>query len=149
MANNYVHFSFAVNMWDSERRAWVERLLKDPDELYNDEDEEFEEVFPNYGDFDCLGFDWDIDLAGELWLHDEEGTGNTDHVSGFLQAYLKKFNIEEPVAFEFAFTCSKPRLDEFGGGAVVVTKDEIHWMSTNSWILDKLQELEKGYAGTS
>jgi hypothetical protein len=30
--------------------------------------------------------------------------------------------------------CSKPALDEFGGGAVVLKGGEATWLSTSSWL---------------
>lgn len=37
-----------------------------------------------------------------------------------------------------AFTCSKPRLDAFGGTALIVHNGVDYWMSTGYWIQEKL-----------
>ena len=43
-----------------------------------------------------------------------------------------------PFGFEFSVSCSKPVLDEFGGGAVLLKDGEATWLSTSSWLAEQL-----------
>lgn len=45
--------------------------------------------------------------------------------------------LNETVGFEWADTCSKPRLDAFGGGAMFVTATEIRGMHTSRWLAEQ------------
>jgi hypothetical protein len=56
-----------------------------------------------------------------------------------LKDLQKAFDVEEAIYFEWAATCSKPRVGEFGGGAVVVKGGEALYMSTNECV-DQLLE---------
>jgi len=38
------------------------------------------------------------------------------------------------VTFEWSHDCSKPRVDAYGGGAAVITAQEIKTMSTAAWL---------------
>ena len=69
-------------------------------------------------------------------------------VADVIQATLARFAVGLPVVIEYAQTCSKPRQGEFGGGAVVVTADAQHWMSTTAWAERKAAELA-GEAGAA
>ena len=156
MANNYLQFSFAIALNNEGEREWVESLLSTAsvaDELWDLEenisefDKErmdlFREVFPEFPDTCSLDFDFKINGNNELWIYAEDGMGNPALAADFIQHYLKVFDPKAHVSFEFAETCSKPRIDEFGGGAVIITAENQYWMSTGSWIQDKLEELKK------
>ena len=43
---------------------------------------------------------------------------------------------------EWAETCSKPRIGEFGGGAFVVSKEGSHYMNTGTWACKKIREVQ-------
>ena len=49
-----------------------------------------------------------------------------------MQALIKKFMPTYVFTLTCAATCSKPRIGEFGGGWIVVSRDEIHY--GNTWI---------------
>jgi hypothetical protein len=88
-----------------------------------------------WGDEDA-GFEhrFDTDEAGpenwgrHLWIYAEEG-GDVERVAHLVQKFLKKFRPEECWSLSYATTCSKPRVGEFGGGAVFVTAADIKWQS--------------------
>ena len=158
MANNYTHFSFAFKINNPAEAEYLETILALPDDIEStgvveDDGETLElltgellEVFPEWKDYECLGFDYEIECGpdgGEVWIHDDGGEGNVEFVVQFLQAYMQKFFIREPIAFEFALTCSAPRVDEFGGGAVVVTATGAEWFNTRQWINKTLDQLAK------
>lgn len=147
MANNYTHFSFEFKINSPAEAEYLETILQSADS-YEDggtAKDIIDDIFEDYEDYGCLGFDCCIECGpdgGEAWVHDDAGEGNVDFVVQFLQAYMLKFKITKPIAFEFAFTCSKPRVGEFGGGAVVVTATGSDWLNTAQWIQKKLSEMK-------
>lgn len=79
-------------------------------------------------------------LRNGLYVTCEE-TGDIEVLVDILQAAMAEFNIRGALSIEWANTCDKLRAGEFSGGAVVITKDDTHWMSTTSWVADKCREL--------
>lgn len=51
--------------------------------------------------------------------------------------------VEEPVAIYWADTCSKPRPDEFAGGAAIVTKRRVEWIVLPEIVERKLHAIER------
>ena len=147
MADNYLQFSFAVQLNNEDEREWLETILCG-ENADGEVPEEFHEAFPDFSEWGSLDFDWEIDGENQLWIHTDDGMGNPSMVADLLQYYLKKFDPKAHVSFEFAETCSKPKLDEFGGGAVVISMDEMWWMSTGQWAAEKIDEIQKGFGGT-
>ena len=58
-----------------------------------------------------------------LWFYAEE-SGSPDNVAWLVQKFLKRFRPDQCWSLTYAATCSKPRVGEFGGGAVFVTADD-------------------------
>ena len=56
-----------------------------------------------------------------MWFSADECI-DTTQVAIFAQALLDELEIDEPFCFSWAYTCSKPRIDEFGGGACKVRR---------------------------
>jgi hypothetical protein len=84
----------------------------------------------------CAEFHDDHDPDGwgrHLWLYTEEG-GEPDHVAWLVQEFLKRFHPQECWSLTYATTCSKPRVGEFGGGAVFVTAEEIRWQNAYEFV---------------
>jgi hypothetical protein len=80
-------------------------------------------------DLGCL-YEWTAD--GDLWLHSENC--NTDKIAYFMQQFLKTHRPDDCWSTTLAEYCSKPRLGEFGGGAIFVTAEEIKWVDTSEFI---------------
>jgi|GEM_PF-1647346 len=72
---------------------------------------------------------------------------NFDGAVIFTQMLLERFNIDEPVLAECAFTCEKARPGEFGGGAAFITKSGIKWHGTAAWLRDALNDYEQEKSG--
>ena len=51
-----------------------------------------------------------------------------------VQKFLCRFRPDKSWSVTYASTCSKPRVDSFGGGAVFVTTDEIKFDSAWDFI---------------
>lgn len=56
-----------------------------------------------------------------VWFYHEESI-NPEHVVRIAQALLDELEIDEPFVFSWSYTCSKPRFDEFGGGACKIRR---------------------------
>ena len=86
-------------------------------------------------------FDWDIeDKAGVLvfWAH---ASYNVDMFVVFASAYTKQWG--NCIWVEWANTCSKPRLDGFGGGAAVMAGGKVFSINTSAWIQHTVKKLKK------
>ena len=108
---------------------WIEAEIK------NEQSEKFEN---KYGSI--TGCTFEREDPKTLWISNDE-SANVNALSAVIQAALKKFKLNDRVGFEYAFTCSKPRLDAFGGGATIVTKDGFDYTSTSMWLDKKMKPL--------
>ena len=77
-----------------------------------------------------------------LWFCGRE-SGDPRAIADFVQGFLKQFRPSDSFSLEYAFTCSKPRLDGFGGGTVFVTAEEIQHTDTAEWVAERCREHEK------
>jgi hypothetical protein len=59
-----------------------------------------------------------------LWLYAEE-YGEPQRVGDLVQKFLRQFRPDQSWSLTYAATCSKPRVGDFGGGAVFVTAEKI------------------------
>ena len=80
------------------------------------------------------------DVEGKgVWFYAEE-SGNTDHVEAIARTLVEELEIAEPFCCSWAYTCSRPRIGEFGGGAMVVRRGyETIWIDA----MDAVQEADK------
>ena len=68
-----------------------------------------------------------------VWVGSED-SGDVNYTADLVRAFLKRFALDLVVSFEWANTCSKPRLDAFGGGAVVISRRNADWFSTSTFV---------------
>ena len=80
------------------------------------------------------------ETAGTIWVHSED-SGDLEYTADLAQAFLKRFELDLVVAFQWAHTCSKPLLDAFAGGAVVISRRTTIWFDTGS-LLEKAMAAE-------
>ena len=110
MANYFTHFSCLLDVGTPENAA---RAL----DLYNSlsaegaSEEPPSEGFllsiePRYG-------------GTELWMRDDV-TGDPERLIQFVKRCAAEFGLTGRWGFQYANTCSRPRLDGFGGGAHVL-----------------------------
>ena len=130
MANNYTQFSLALNIKSAAEKTWWEDTLRAA------ADTEVDETGGSGADFDYEVSDT------EVWFHDDGEQGNLEQIEGFVQAYLKKFNPKGYFVIEWASTCSKARVGEFGGGLAVVTAKKTHWFQGYQWVQSKTKGLK-------
>jgi hypothetical protein len=168
MANYYTRFSFIVTMPSAEQaKAALDLLdqfksleydldLCDPDDLDVDAviaeavengeplSEAQQHVLQDLKDFGqnpcgvCAQLE---DDQISIWFAYDE-SGDVEATVAFIELCMDRFSLEGPVTFEWSNTCSKPRTDAFGGGAVVITKGETFWHNTTNWISETLKQLE-------
>lgn len=138
MAENYLQFCFAVprsnrEVLTNEQQKWVADRLCFLGELDDGSDWSVEEARVLAEEMKSwelvkklkdeqvpLGFRWELDDNVRLVIWAEDW-GDINHVALFLIEYIKRWCPEETIGFEFSRSCSRPRLDEFGGGAVLIT----------------------------
>lgn len=86
-----------------------------------------------------LGFDVDADPGGgpgALWIR-SDGHGDPEHVITFVLRCADAFDLTGRWGFAWALTCSKPRLDSFGGGAQLIdlgTRRSLSWIDCSYWL---------------
>ena len=79
--------------------------------------------------------DWQFNTEPEsngICLHSQYG--GIDAVCAFIQHLLQKFNPPGCVKFEWSHDCSKQRVDAYGGGAAIITAQEIKTINTGEWL---------------
>ena len=165
MANSHLLMSCGLVVKTPEQKKWLEKyipLIGCAEELFHaddDEDDEYplltelkEEAEKVGGLYlcdeiqECLYQDEpgpELSIEAEegqeyLWVHSDEGIPTLSSLVSLLRIFYLKFDIDVPFAMQWAEICDRPRLDEFGGGAVVVSKNNAKWMSTGTWVKDVL-----------
>jgi len=129
MADYFTHFSCLLDVGKPENS---QRAL-----------EFYENAEPNEDDR-MLSDGFILSILNEdstkLWIH-EELSGDPELVIEFVLLCAEKFDLKGLWGFAWADTCSKPRLDAFGGGAHVIdlgARKTIGWVNTNEWLCDAL-----------
>ena len=121
MANNYCQYSAALVLPKGREEEAVQIALRVAGEL---EKEDFCET------------DWAVEDKGTkepyIWFSAEE-SGNVGHAEQIAKAVIEEMKLDKPFVLSWANTCSKPRLDEFGGGAFVVQRGrDTVWVDATS-----------------
>jgi hypothetical protein len=88
----------------AQAQAIIEKFMKQFDE----DDDEY------------CGIQVELEPDG-VWIYGEESF-DVDQAACLAQMLVDELEIDEPFAFSWAYSCSKMRLDEFGGGACLVRK---------------------------
>ena len=105
-------------------------------------------------DGSALGFGVQHDpetSPGALWISSDE-YGEPEQVIAFVLACAEAFELTGRWDFAWALTCSKPRLDGFGGGAQLIDLDArkcVGWIDCEHWLLgalDPVSDAETGIA---
>ncbi len=129
MADYFTQFSAELPLASEAQLAAAQAIIEAWDEGSLDET-----------DGECRNFQFKVEeQGGELvaWIHDGDGAGSPNDVILFVQMLAERTPTQGRWGFSWAFTCSKPRLEAFGGGAAVIdlatsecwTIDAFEWMS--------------------
>ena len=90
-----------------------------------------------------LGFEMEVDHEhgpGALWIS-SDGCGEPEHVIRFALACAEAFNLTGRWGFMWALTCSRPRLDGFGGGAQLLdlgARKSLDWTDCEHWLAGEI-----------
>lgn len=137
MANNYSQWSAELEINSEAEYSWLQEILSldpygmadendslDRDKVISEIKQKFDFVL-KYQDFDEPFPQFDSELSKNgLWVYAEE-YGNIETLGRIIQAFFRKFRPDGFFDVTWADTCSKMRVDEFGGGAMVVTAEKI------------------------
>ena len=139
MANNYTQFCVQVPLRKGKHvHDEAVRIIDEGQAARALAEEEC-----RYDDLDDIGFEFQYDgTGGELYLYAEEH-GAPDNVVSYIETLLRRNLALGPVFFEWAYTCSKPRPDEFGGGGALITKDKTYWFAPSRLMELKWAALQK------
>jgi hypothetical protein len=78
----------------------------------------------------------------QLWMHDDVA-GDPQRLIQFVKRCAAEFGLTGRWGFQYANTCSKPRLDGFGGGAHVLdlaTGETVDCIYTDGWLDQTLSD---------
>jgi hypothetical protein len=132
MADYFTHFSCLLDVGTPERAARAIDFFV----ALRDEDDKSEE--PQFHGFDLSVHDGP--KSSVLWIRDDE-SGNVEAATAFILRLAEELNLSGLWGFEHSNTCSRPRLDAFGGGATVIdlgARKVICWVNTQTWLADAL-----------
>ena len=74
--------------------------------------------------------------SSRLWLRDDV-SGDPERLIQFVKLCAAEFSLKGRWGFQYANTCSRPRLNAFGGGAHVLdlgTGETLGWIDTDGWL---------------
>lgn len=126
MANNYCESSSYLELTQ-------EQLRKAP-EIINRIEKKIEE------EDGWFGLDINLELDGVWFSYDE--SINPDHLEAVARDLIEELEVDKPFYASWSYTCSKPRLDEFGGGAMAIIrgKDTI-WVDARHEVEKKAEQI--------
>ena len=128
MADYFTHFSCLIDVGTADKAARALVLFQELRAADQDAD-----------DPEVLGFALSRQDAPEvstLWIQDDEH-GDVEAVVRFVLRLAEDLDLSGIWGFEYANTCSRPRLGAFGGGAHVIdlsARTTIGWTNTNEWL---------------
>lgn len=140
MANYYTHFSLILKLPTEAAQKFALDLAGQARSIRHN-DEEPPGTFPKSLRDAVEDWQFDTDASDSsngwgLWIH--SGDGGVDAVCAFIQHLLERFDPEGHVSLEWSNDCSQPRVDAFGGGAVLITARKIKSISTGEWLQKRL-----------
>ncbi len=153
MANNYTLWSEFFQLNSREEYDWMKKVLcLDTSEVVFDSENYDENISDNEIIFNYLSKEFGVELAStyeadyfpgfSVEFSDDESSvslytddsGNIENCVSVIQAFLKKFRPDSFFSIQWADTCSRPRVGEFGGGAAFITANNVEYFSTSSWV---------------
>lgn len=128
MADYFTHFSCLIDVGTAEKAARALALFADLRAADQEADD------PEVSGFDLKR--QDAPEGSVLWIHDDEH-GDVEAVIRFVLRLAEDLDLTGLWGFQHALTCSRPRLDAYGGGAHVIdlgARKSIGWISTEQWL---------------
>jgi len=127
MADYHMQYSFQIENLTPKEVEWFDAYTTRVEEAAEESDE-----YVSLGESEVQQ---DKDLGTVLWFHGYEDF--SDDISDMFQTFLKEHRPDGYIAFQWANTCTKDRLDAFGGGACFVTAEKAVWHGTSQFIHEK------------
>ena len=128
MADYFTHFSCLIDVGTADKAARALALFQDLRAADQDADD------PEVSGFTLAR--QDAPEGSTLWIHDDEH-GDVEAVIRFALRLADALDLTGLWGFQYGLTCSRPRLDAFGGGAHVIdlrARKSIGWTSTQEWL---------------
>ena len=128
MADYFTHFSCLLDVGTPDKAARALALFQSLREADQDAED------PEVAGFDLVRQDAPEDST--LWIHDDE-QGDVEAVIRFVLRLAEDLDLTGLWGFQYGLTCSRPRLDAFGGGAHVLdlaTGETVDWIYSGSWL---------------
>ena len=133
MADYFTHFSCLLDVGTPENAARALDLYNRLSEASASEEPPSEgfllSIQPEHG-------------GTQLWMR-EDVTGDPERLIQFVKRCAAEFRLSGRWGFQYANTCSKPRLDGFGGGAHVLdlaSGETVDWIYTDGWLDQTLSD---------
>ncbi|WP_421950112.1 hypothetical protein [Pelagibacterium sp.] len=126
MANYFTHFSCLLDVGSPENAARALDLYAGLSEEAADDD------FPPTR----FGLAIQPGEGTHLWIYVDD-TGDLEDVITFVKRCAAEFGLTGRWGFQYSHTCSRPRIDAFGGGAHVLdlaTGETVDWIVTDEWL---------------
>lgn len=127
MADYFTHFSCLLDVGTPDNAARALDLYRAFREAADREDPPSDgfllSIQPEHG-------------GSQLWIYDDV-TGDPEQVIQFVLRCAEVFGLTGRWGFQFANTCSRPRVNAFGGGAHVLdlgTRQTVAWSDTDDWL---------------
>lgn len=126
MADNYLLFSEEIETESDDAAKWIENQLKKATKSE---------------DGGICSFERE---GAKIWVYSEEHA-DVSRLEDVLAAYQKKFGDQKAIVLSWAFTCSKPRLSEFGGGATVIVGGKVKNLDARQWAEELARKMVPGH----
>jgi hypothetical protein len=128
MADCFTHFSCLIDVGTADNAARALVLFQELRATDQDADN------PEVSGFTLAR--QDAPEGSTLWIHDNEH-GDVVAVIRFVMRLAEDLDLTGLWGVQYALTCSRPRLDAFGGGAHVIdlgARKSIGWTSSQEWL---------------
>jgi hypothetical protein len=128
MADYFTHFSCLIDVGTADKATRALALFQSLRAADQDADD------PAFAGFDLVR--QNAPDGSTLWIHDDEH-GDVEAVIRFVLRLAENLDLTGLWGFQYGLTCSRPRLDAFGGGAHVIdlgARKTIGWTSTQEWL---------------
>ena len=128
MADYFTHFSCLLNVGTPDKATRALALFQSLREADQDADD------PEVSGFALARHD--APEGSTLWIHDDEH-GDVEAIIRFALRLAEDLDLIGLWGFHYGLTCSRPRLDGFGGGAHVIdlgARKSIGWTSSQEWL---------------
>jgi hypothetical protein len=128
MADYFTHFSCLIDVGTPDKAVRALALLQELRAADKDADA------PEVAGLTLVR--QDAPEGSTLWIHDDNH-GDVEAVIRFVLLLADELDLTGLWGFQYALTCSRPRLDAFGGGAHVIdlgARKSIVWTSSQEWL---------------